>query len=305
MLTLAKAIDLFLAEHIPTTRRTYNYSLKPFQAYVGPARPLDKIRPEDLLEYMQSVRERPTIKSPASINKHIKTLRTFFNWAVKLGLIEVSPARGIRYRRRNDAVARQKAMPDWRYDQLVEYTRALEQVKGQARPYALVLFLGDTGCRIGGAAGLRWLDVDFDHRSATVQEKGKDPRPVFFGQECTRALLRWRGQQSMREGDYVFSEHGRRMKNDNLGQYFRRLCVDAGIGSWGPHSLRHRKAFQFVDNRVSDALGAHALGDTIEVYLKNYAPKDYDRVKAALEEFAYQINQANQTGTGKIRKIQS
>jgi integrase len=279
---LKDAIVFFLGEQIKTTAESYRYVLNAFRDFVGPARDLDLIRADALLEYMQTVYKRPTVKSPATINKHIKTLRTFFNWCVKMEFLESSPAKGLKYRRQDDFIPRQKALPDYLYDTLIDYS------KWDARALALMLFLGDTGCRVGGAAGLRWNEIDFEQRMAFVVEKGKPKREVFFGEECLKALLRWREKHPMIEGDYVFSAKGGRIKNGNLAQYFRRTCINAGVGSRGPHSLRHRKGHQLADARVPPPVAARALGDTIEIMMKYYYPDDLERVQNALDDLSYQ-----------------
>lgn len=277
---LDRAIHLFLGEYIASTRRAYGYTLNEMLAYIGPARPLTDIRPDHLIEYVQHLRKRPSLKSPASVNKHIKTIKTFFNWCVKTGFLEVSPARGLKRVRQASSVDRVKAMPDHVYEELLAYTRY------HPRHHALVLFLGDTGCRIGGAAGLRWRDIDLKHRRAVVTEKGKPPRPVFFGDVCAQALASWRMRHPMR-GDYVFSDDGRRIHNDNLGQMFRRACIRAGIGSWGPHSLRHRKGHQLADASVAPSLAAKALGhESIMTTLDYYYPDDWESVQQAISDLA-------------------
>jgi site-specific recombinase XerD len=96
-LTLERAIDLFLKEHITTTAKSYGHTLRGMRDYIGPERLLERVEAADVSEYMQSVKERPTIKSPATINKHIKTIRTFFNWCIKSGLLtSTNPALGVR-----------------------------------------------------------------------------------------------------------------------------------------------------------------------------------------------------------------
>ncbi|MBZ0293931.1 MAG: site-specific integrase [Anaerolineae bacterium] len=294
MLTLQEAVTLFLGEHIATTRRTYRYTLEPMTNYIGPARPLDKVKPQDLIEFMQSVRARESLKSNASYNKHVKTVRTFFNWCKRTSILTESPALGLRRLRQSKRVDKDKAMPDHLYEQLVDYAR------WKPRYHALVLFLGDTGCRIGGAAALHWADVDFEQKCAVVTEKGDKTRRVFFGDDCLVALRRWRGAHSMMEGDYVFSQTGRRIKNDNLGQVFSRICANAGIGTWGPHSLRHRKGHQLADNKVAPSVAAQALGHTsVMTTLEYYYPDDWDRVQQAMEQLAHTAH--NQPS--KIKKI--
>lgn len=295
-LTLERAVELFLREHIPSTAKAYGYTLRGLQDYIGPARPLMQVKPEDVIEYMQMVRERPAIKSPATVNKHIKTIRTFFNWCLKSGLMTGSnPAMGLKRQRQKKMVDREKAMPDAVYDEVLAYA------KWTPRYLALVLFLGDTGCRIGGAAGLRWADIDFETRMAIVTEKGEKTRPVFFGVETAEALRRWREQHTGRRGDYVFQQDGKQMTNGSLGQLFERICRRAVGKGWGPHSLRHRKGHQLADHHVAPSLAAKALGHSSPVTtMEYYYPEDWERVQAEMEKLT---RQGNNRAAGKIIQL--
>lgn len=287
MVTLQKAVLLFLGEYKPTTRKSYEKLLQAFVNFVGPARAIESINPAHVLEFMQHIDARPTVKSVATYNGYIKTLRTFFNWCIRVTFIPKSPVVGVRLRPRPSNIPRTKAMPNERYSELVQYAHALEIVRKDSRPLAFVLFLGDTGCRVGGAANLQWSDINFAEHSAHVTEKGKGARPVFFGMECGNALKRWRLQQRQKEENYVFSRNGQRIQAANLSHYFRRLCLAADIGSWGPHSLRHRLGYELNDRRISPSVGAAVLGDTVEVFLSYYSPQDEERMKAAVRELAY------------------
>lgn len=275
---LSQAVDLFLGQQTHSTRNSYKYTLFAMRDYVGPARPLEAVAPEHLLEYMQTVRERPGVHSPATINKYVKTIRVFFNWCVKNEFLAKSPAGGVKRVREYKSIPRTKAMPDSTYETLLDYA------KWTPRYHALVLFLGDTGCRIGGAAHLRWSDIDLDAHTAMVEEKGKPPRPVFFGEECAQALRRWQTQHTGPRSSFVFQQEGKLMRNDSLGHLFERLCHRAGIGQWGPHSLRHRKGHQLADHRIAPTVAAKALGhENPTITLNYYYPDDWERVRQAVE----------------------
>lgn len=290
-ITLGRAVKLFLKEFKPATAKSYGYALREMMSLVGSARLLQEIGPEQLLEFIQSVRSRPSVRSAATINKHVKTIRTFFNWCVKNAWItSPPPSAALRYEKRAVQIDRAKAMPDSMYDQLCDYA------KWDSRAHALVLFLGDTGCRIGGAAGLKWSDVDLGRKTAKVTEKGEKTRPVFFGDATAKALKKWALAQDCTKDTYVFSRDGHRMTSDSLGQFFSRRCVNAGIGNWGPHSLRHRKGYQLSDNRISPPLAARALGHSSFVTtLQHYYPQDWERVEEALQALHHKDESASKS----------
>lgn len=283
MITLQKAIDLFLSERIPTTQRAYKYIFRRFTGWIGPDRPLDKITSVHILEFAQMIRADPAIASPATYNKYVKDIRALFNWAIKAAIIEPpSPAGVLKLQHQKKSIPREKAMPEATYERLLDYAKWLP------RSHALVLFLGDTGCRVGGAAGLTWSDVDLEKRVAIVTEKGDKTHPVFFGDACAAALRRWQSAQGFPAGDYVFSMKGKRIGSDSLGQHFERICQKAGIGQWGPHSLRHRKGYQLADNKVPVSVASAALNhENVMTTLEYYYPRDLERVREAMEQLAH------------------
>lgn len=279
-ITLSDAIDLFLNEQIETTRRSYFYVMKDMVSWVGPARPIKSVQPQILVEYMQEVRTRPAIKSPATSNKYVKTIKTFFNWAIRMGYLESSPATPLRYIRVETAIRKNKAMTDSEFEQLLDYA------KWNPRDHALLLFLGDTGCRARGAADLQVQDLNLDAMTAEIVEKGNKARTVWFGPDCKAALTTWLKKRLPSAGPYVFTKDGHRLVNNNqVGQIVRRICQHVGIRGLGSHSLRHRKGMQLADAKVPASVAATALGheDPI-ITLRYYYPKDTERAEAAIRE---------------------
>lgn len=274
---LYKAVDLFLNEHKPTTRRSHAYSLRPMRDFLGPSRPVDAVRPEHVLEYAHTLLNRSL--APASIRKHYKAIKAFFNWLVRIELIARSPAAVLRSPGYETYVSRDKAMTD------VELNRLLDFVKWKPRDHALILFLADTGCRAGGAAYLTTADLELDTLRAYVTEKGDKRRPVAYGPACGRALRLWLFKRPRSAGDYVFSRGARAVKPENISQIVKRDCLKAGIRPLGSHSLRHRKGHQLADAHVAPTIAATALGHSDPVVtLHHYYPADWDSAERELRK---------------------
>lgn len=283
---LKDAIKLFLGEYRESTQHSYRYVLKNVMEYVGPSRPVDKIHSTDLVEYMQDVRSRESVKSPATVNKYVKTLKTFFNWCVRVELIDHSPAKAVRQQNVRSFIRKEKAMYDSELEQLLDYARF------HPRLHALVLFFADSACRRRGAAGLRWSDIDFKNMTAVVTEKHDKTRTVIFGEAARYALELWRIKQKGDEGPYVFSKNGAQMTAESLGQFLRRGCQRAGIRSLGPHSLRHRKGHQSNDMGISPSITKEYLGhESVSITLEYYYPKDDERVREAAHKLAVPLKQ--------------
>ena len=282
---LSQAVELFVArpDIRPATMRTYLYDLDAMQDYIGKSKPIESIIPADVLRYFVHLHNKVSIESDHTYNKHVTSVRAFFRFCVNMQLISDNPASILKKKKVSHAVEKSKAMPDLKLRRLLEYVS--ESPRGwNPREEAMVRFLADTGARISGARTLTWEHVDIAARTATTFEKGKlEPHSKSFGRECARALAAWKLQQDCTEGHHVFSTDGRLMVVGTLGQYFRRLCERAKIGSWGPHSLRHRFGHTAIDKFPVSVVAA-MLGDTVAVVIQHYLPKDNHAVETAMRQ---------------------
>lgn len=296
---LETAVQTFLNEYQnPGTRLSYAYSLNPMCAAIGPARPVANIQPIDLTAYAQDLRNDRGY-SAATILKHTKAIKRFFNWLVSNELLPISPARVLKQKKLPTYISRDKAMQD------EELNRVLDYVKWKHRDYALILFVADTGCRAGGASALRVEDINFENLTAYVTEKGERTRPVAFGEECARAIRQHLTKRKCFTG-FVFSHDGEQIIADTVSQIIRRACLKVGVRSLGSHSLRHRKGHQLADNHIAPSIAATALGHSDPVItLKHYYPADWASAEEALRAVMVQpveqspkiIKFRSQTGT--------
>jgi site-specific recombinase XerD len=267
---LKEAVDLFLDSQSETTRESYKYPLLYFQEWIGPSREIETIKPSMLLEYQnQSLKKRKY--ADATRVKHVKTIKTLFNWLVKLDELEKSPARVLKTKRLPMYISRDKAITDNEYAALLDYTR------WKLRDHALLLFLADTGCRISGAAGLRVRDLDIAKRRGSVTEKGEKTRPVRFGERCAAALARWLLTAKRRPDDSVFGRTAQPMKADNISLMIRRACKAVGIRVVSGHAFRHRKGHQLADQKTPITLAARILGHSDPmITAAHYYPADWE-----------------------------
>lgn len=284
---LKKAITLFLGEYKESTRTAYLYILAAMQDYLGPARPVAAIRDIEVLQYVQeSVRQRGY--ADATVNKHLKTIKTFFYWLVRVKELERAPVEGIRQKRINRHVGEDKAMTD---DELAAILAVVNDptVEGCYKPrdYALILFLADTGCRAGGAAGLKIHDLDLLHKRATVLEKGEKQYTVFFGDQCRDAVSHWLEYRQV-DHPVIFLKSGEKLTSATVSQIVRRACLKAGVRSLGAHSLRHRKGFQMADAGVPVTVAATVFNHADSVTTQHsYYPRDVVRAEQVSRKLHY------------------
>lgn len=267
---LKEAVNLFLDDQRETTRESYIYPLRYLVEWMGGAREIGDIRPSMLLEYVhKSLQKRKY--APATERKHVKTIKTLFNFLVKIDELDKSPARALKIKRLPMYISRDKAITDDEYALLLDYTR------WKPRDHALILFLADTGCRIGGAAGLKVSDLDLVNRRGVVTEKGDKTRPVRYGPRCAAALGAWLLRRPRSAGPYVFSSTADPIKADNISQIVRRLCAKVGIRVLSGHAFRHRKGHQLADQKTPITLAARFLGHSDpNVTAMHYYPADWE-----------------------------
>ena len=278
-LTLQEGIALFLARYKKTSQQTYGYNLGIFALFVGPDVHLKSITEMSILAYQKHVEGRDLAKATQAT--YLKMVKVFFNWLASNRLLSESPARLLRVGETFSPVDKEKAMTDR------ELNLSLDMAKRNPRDLALILFLADTGGRVGGAAGLKWSHIDFEHRTAFVTEKGQEARPVSFGVVCARALQALKESLPETAGPYVFSSTDRPIRASSLSRIVRRICVRAGGRSLGGHSLRHRKGHQLAYALTPPTLAARVMGHSKpETTLSAYYPVTWTRVDEVMQDLA-------------------
>lgn len=297
--TLGAVVDVFLDRYKQSTRQTYSDDLGMMMKYVGSEIRLVDIEPFDLVRAIQSYERRSSVNSVHTVNKLIQSMTTFFNWARNVDLIEKSPMASISKKKISDKDKEIKAMPQADFDKALGYYQQLARLKPRyCRAVALFLFLFDSGCRRAGASGLQWKDLhlDLDVPFAYVIEKGDIGRDVWFYDNTVIALRQWQLVQKVKhlKGDekhkaYVFSANGVEISARSLGGYFRSCCKEAGIGSWGTHSIRHNFGNRLDEAGVSSRTGGDALGhrDGGKLFAQTYARRDRELAKRATLDVSY------------------
>jgi site-specific recombinase XerD len=266
VLSVTGAIDQFLAaialDVKPATVVYYRRSLAPLRAIeanvgqvtLGDLRAVyGHLRNRDIRYAHHPTR--PAIAgglSAFTLHKHVRAWKRFFNWLVEEEVIPCNPAAKLK-RPRLPRVAPKDMLPE-------DLERLLNQARANQRDYAIVCFLADTACRVGGLAGLKLGDVRLDDRRALVREKGDRERFVHFGERTATALqiycegerntqlrdLERRGidfdpkRVPPKDGDFVFLGKQGSLTTSGVYLAIKRLARAAGVqGRYNPHSIRH------------------------------------------------------------------
>lgn len=229
----------------------------------------------DRQERYASAPQRPRKEGGLSmwtINTHIRITRLFFRWLAAEGHLPANPAERLQVPDIGNEPPR--AIGE------VDLHRMFDAARTSPRDFALLLFLADSGCRIGGVTGLTLGDLDLEARTALVREKGKKGRQkvraVFFTEPTCIALSAWLQERSTLPGasrtDRVFVGHKGPLTANGIYQIVARVGAAAGIaGRCNPHSFRHGLARALLENgcdlaRVSQILGHADVRVTARFY---------------------------------------
>lgn len=223
--------------------------------------PLTKITTDDLRAIWQSLIVR---MSPTTSYMIVVAWRRLFNWCAQRGLLRSSPA----------AQLRKPPLPDQPPKALTraDLIRMLNASRCNPRDHAIICFLADTGCRVGGLAGLRIGDLELDRGRAVVHEKGlggqRKSRTVHMVRRTSNALRAWLDVREL-PGRSVFG-----LKPSGVYQVLERTARRGGVrGRWNPHSFRHGFARGLLDNgadlaTVSALMGHSDVSITVRFYAR-------------------------------------
>ncbi len=215
--------------------------------------------------------------SNRSLARHLSTLRSFFRWACREGLLSKSPVRGLPSPRVGKTLPRAMTLAD---------TESLLETEDEGsfpeRERALFELLYATGLRVSEAAGLDLDDVDLDSRVARALGKGGKERIVPFGEparDAIRDYLPVRGRlrrdlaaeaDATREPLFV-NARGGRLTTRSMARLLKRRLRAAGLPARiSPHALRHTFATHLLqagaDLRSIQELLGHASLSTTQKY---------------------------------------
>jgi integrase/recombinase XerC len=216
-------------------------------------------------------------KKKSSIARKLATLRTFFQFLVREGVIGSNPAKLVATPRKEKKLPVHLSVED--AIRFIE-TPDTDTDFGK-RDRAILELLYATGVRVSELVQLNLRDVDLNNKLLRVLGKGRKERIVPFGEPALKALKDYLGVREQflmnapatkRDAQpLILNYQGTRMTTRSVGRLIEkyiRLC--AGVHDISPHALRHSFATHLLDSgadlRDIQALLGHARLSTTQVY---------------------------------------
>ena len=263
------------------TLRNYSSDLEQFHEHLASIGALKiKVNEIDHLtirEWMSALHS--LNKKKTSIARKLASLRTFFQFLVREGVLENNPAKLVATPRIERKLPTHLSMED--AVRFIE-TPDLNTDLGK-RDRAILEFLYATGVRVGELVNLNLKDIDYREKLVRVTGKRKKQRILPFGEPALQALLHYlettrplflsNCPPSERDEEVVFLNYqGTRITTRSVGRMvdkYIKLCAEINRDI-SPHSLRHSFATHLLDSGadlrdIQELLG-HVRLSTTQIY---------------------------------------
>ena len=223
------------------TLQSYGRDLRRMEAYLQEKgiREAAQIAPSDLESYEVFLKD--SGKSAATISRNVASIRAFFAYLEKRGLLVRSPGEALRPPK---VVRRMPAVLTEEEAERLLNAPDLKTPKG-LRDRAMLELLYATGLRVSELTGLRMADLNQRQRMLIIQGSGR-MRVVPYGKRCSRYLLRYLRAGRPRllcEGEpeaLFLSCKGQAMSRQGFWKLIKRYGREAGIRTeLTPHTMRH------------------------------------------------------------------
>jgi integrase/recombinase XerC len=270
------------------TLRNYASDLGQFHDFLAPVidektlerralnlRDIDHITIREWMSELHSANKKKT-----SIARKLASARTFFQFLVREGKLEMNPAKLVSTPRIERKLPNHLSMED--AVRFIESPDAGSEMGKRDR--AILEFLYATGVRVSELTKLNLRDIDYENKSVRVTGKRRKQRIVPFGDHALTALKNYLNIRPNflqhappaavdgRDDQAVFLNYqGTRITTRSVGRMvdkYIRQCAD--IHDISPHSLRHSFATHLLDSGadlrdIQELLG-HARLSTTQIY---------------------------------------
>jgi site-specific recombinase XerD len=136
-----------------------------------------EITHSEVHEWLHFLKERGS--APSTISQSLGSLRSFFDYAQTIGIVERSPTRIIPNHRITQKLPRWVSFEDM---------QKLLSAADNPRDHAIIEFMWATGCRVSEVVNARIENIDWPESTIKVLCKGNKERLALFGSRCAASL---------------------------------------------------------------------------------------------------------------------
>ncbi len=269
----------------PKTILAYQQAVNEFQHWytqtTGQAFDVQNITPLDIKDYISWL---TTIQkqAPATINKKIGGLKSFFGFLSSQKIIVTNPIANIKSKK----ISTLQQIPRWltRSEQsrlLHEISKTKNNLK-RTRDHAIAQLMLQAGLRVFEVAALNIDDIDFRRNTVVIREgKGGKMAILPLNKDAINALTDYLKYRQADDDALFRSKIGSRLTDRGIQHQFRKYFDCINLPDATVHSLRHSFCKNLLDKEtpltVVAQLARHEKLETTKIYL---TPSKHDLQKA-------------------------
>ena len=260
----------------------YSIDLNSLKDFAGET-PVEKIDYVMLRRYLVILKEKNLSK--VSVARKIASIRSFFKFLCREGIIKTNPATSL------STPKRDKYLPKFLDE--ADVVKLIESPEGEgeaaSRDRAILETLYSTGIRVSELVGLNINNIDQIGGVVKVYGKGKKERIVPIGERALQAVRQYLRKRRYGESDegkaLLLNKSGGRITDRSIRRIINKHIVKTSIKEKiSPHTLRHSFATHLLNHgadlrSVQELLG-HANLSTTQIYTHVTT----ERLKSAYEK---------------------
>jgi len=254
----------------PHTERSYLSDLEQFFDYLG-ATGLATVGHTELRNFIAHLLKLKVKKS--SIARKLSTLRTFFKYLNKRGILTSNPARLVATPRQEKRLPAVLTADDAQRLMNAPTATAEAPNKTKLRDHAVLETLYSTGIRASELVGMNLDDINSHDRLIRIRGKGRKERIVPIGAVALAAITAYTGHRTKNvESAAVFNgPGGKRLTARTVQRILANYRTQLGLPQKAsPHTLRHSFATHLLESgadlRAIQELLGHASLSTTQRY---------------------------------------
>jgi integrase/recombinase XerC len=252
-------IDYLIVERNASenTVEAYRRDLRDLVDHIG-NQDVDKIEMGHLRSFLKHLHG---FNGASTIGRKLSTIRSFLDFCLREGLIEVNISKALKAPKRGKRLPRHESL-----EGINRLLNAPDESPLGLRDRAILEVMYSAGLRVSELVGLNHEDIDLEAKTVRVIGKGDKQRLAPLGSKAAAALSTWLDVKDG-EGAVYTNYQGGRLSTRSVQKLVDKYTAKAGLGKLTPHALRHSMATHLLNNgadirSVQEMLGHESIAST-------------------------------------------